>query len=197
LGQGNCNTEVGPEAIQEGMVARVFVKLVGFQIQAVVVILRPKEVSGEITAASDVYGGRQITVLPEGETTAVQVLVPAAAPVCIEGDGQVPASYLNAGRNVRILVDPAIASPVTAKKVFIVGTQVEGIVAAVDISTRMMTAGGYSAYVPTNATILDLRNSRNVSATFADMIVGTKVVFFVLTAASSVTYEAPVVLIVD
>jgi hypothetical protein len=190
----DCNTEVGPGAIQPGMVARVFGKLVGFELRAVVVILRPKEIKGEITAASNVSGGRQLTVLPEGETTEVQVLVPTAAPVYIEGDGQVSASYLTAGRNVRILIDPAIASPVTAKKVFIVGQKIEGTVSSVDVNAGTMVVDGLTVRVPAGATILDLRSGCSLVPISA-IKAGDKVVYFGLETTGA-AFEAPVVLIV-
>ena len=188
----DCNTEVGPGAIQPGMVARVFGKLVGFELRAVVVILRPKEVKGEITAASNVSGGRQITVLPEGETTEVQVLVPTAAPVYIEGDGQVSAGYLTAGRNVRILLDPAITSSLTAKTVFIVGQKIEGTVGSVGADT--MFVDGLTVRVPAGATILDLRSGCDL-VNFSTIEAGDKVVYFGL-ETSGADFEAPVVLIV-
>jgi hypothetical protein len=189
----DCNTEVGPEAIQEGMVARVIGKLVGFELRAVAVILRPKEVKGEITAASNVSGGRQLTVLPEGETTGVQVFVPTAVPVYIEGDGEVPASYLTVGRTVRILVDPAIVSPVTAKKVFIVGQKNEGTVSSVGADT--MIVDGKTVRVPAGATILDQRSGCSL-VPFSTIKAGDKVVYFGL-ETSGADFEAPVVLIVD
>ncbi len=189
----DCNTEVGPEAIQEGMVARVFAKFVGFELRAVAVILRPKEVKGEITAASNVSGGRQLTVLPEGETTGVQVFVPTAVPVYIEGDGEVPASYLTVGRNVRILVDPAIVSPVTAKKVFIVGQKNEGTVSSVGADTLIVD--GKTVRVPAGATILDQRSGCSL-VPFSTIEAGDKVVYFGL-ETSGADFEAPVVLIVD
>ena len=171
----DCNTEVGPGAIQVGMVARVFGKLVGFEFRAVVVILRAKEVKGEITAAANVSGGRQLTVLPEGETTEVQILVPPAAPVYIEGDGQVSAGYLAAGRNVRILLDPAITSSLTAKTVFIEGQKVEGTVDSVSAGT--MVVDGLTVRVPAGATILDLRSGCDL-VNFSTIEAGDKVVYF-------------------
>ena len=189
----DCNTEVGPAAIQEGMVARVFGKLVGFELRAVVVILRPKEVTGEITAVSVVSSGRQLTVLQDGGVTAT-VLVPTAAPVYIEGDGQVSASYLTAGRNVRILLDPAITSPLTAKTVFIVGQKIEGTVSSVDGNAGTMVVDGLTVRVPAGATILDLRSGCSL-VPFSSIEAGDEVIYFGLETTGA-DYEAPVVLIV-
>lgn len=187
----DCNTEVGPAAIQPGMAARVFGKLVGFELRAVAVMLRAKEVKGEITAASSVAGGRQLTVLQEGGATA-DVLVPSAAPVYIEGDGQVPASNLTVGRNVRILLDPAIPSPLTARTVFIVGQKVEGTVSSV--GPGAMVVDGLTVRVPTGATILDLRSGCSL-VPFSAIQSGDEVVYFGL-ETSGAAFEAPVVLIV-
>jgi hypothetical protein len=188
----DCGTEVGPEAIQAGMVARVFGKLVGYELRAVVVILRAKELKGEITAASNVSGGRQLTVLPEGESTEVQVLVPTAAPVYIEGDGQVPPDYLTAGRKVRILLDPGITSPLTAKAVFIEGQKVEGTVSSVDANA--MVVDGLTVLIPAGATILDLRSGCSL-VPFSTIKAGDEVVYFGLETTGA-DFEAPVVLIV-
>ena len=188
----NCGTEVGPEAIQAGMVARVFGKGAGSEIRAVVVILRTKEVKGEITAAANVSGGRQLTVLQESGATAT-VLVPTAAPVYIEGDGQVSASYLTVGRQVRILLDPTIASPLTAKAVFIEGQKVEGIVDSVGAGT--MVVDGLTVRVPAGATILDLRSGCDL-VNFSTIEAGDKVVYFGL-RPSGADFEAPVILIVE
>ncbi len=188
----DCGTRVlEPEAIQAGMVARVFGKASGFEIRAAVVILRAKEVKGEITAAANVSGGRQLSVLQDSGATAA-VFVPSAVPVYIEGDGEVSADYLTIGRRVRILLDPAITSPVTAKAVFIEGQKVEGTVDSVN--TGKMIVDGLTVNVPAGATILDLRNGCDL-VNFSTIKSGDKVVFFGL-ETSGADFEAPVVLIV-
>jgi hypothetical protein len=194
----NCGTEVEPEAIQAGMVARVFGKGAGSEIRAVVVILRTKEVKGEITVAADVAGGRQLSVLQESGATA-DVFVPSAVPVYIEGDGQVSASYLTVGRDVRILLNATIASPLTAKTVFIEGERVEGTVTSTGSNTMvLMDSNNLSktVIVPAGATILDLRNGCDL-VNFSTIQVDDNVVFFGLSTATPGTYEAPVILIVD
>ncbi len=187
----NCGTEVGPEAIQAGMVARVFGKGTGSEIRAVVVILRMKEVKGEITAAADVFGGKQLSVLQESGTTAT-VLVPTAVPVYIEGDGQVTSDYLTEGRQVRILLNPTIASPLTAKTVFIEGQKVEGTVDSVAAGT--MVVDGVTVLVPAGATILDLRSGCSL-VPFSTIQKDDQVVYFGLETSTG-DIEAPVVLIV-
>jgi rRNA processing protein Gar1 len=187
----NCGTVVDSNAIQAGMVARVFGKVAGSEIRAVVVILRTKEVKGEITAAANVSGGRQLSVLQESGATA-NVFVPSAVPVYIEGDGQVSASYLTVGRQVRILLDPKIASPLTAKTVFIEGQKVEGTVSSVGAGT--MVVDGLTVRVPAGATILDLRSGCSL-VPFSTIKAGDEVIYFGL-ETSGADFEAPVILIV-
>jgi hypothetical protein len=194
----DCGTEVGPEAIQAGMVARVFGKLVAEGaadvLRAVVVILRTKEVKGEIKTAANVSGGRQLSVLQDSGTTA-DVFVPSAVPVYIEGDGRVSADYLTVGRRVRILLDSTIASPLTAKTVFIEGQKVEGTVDSV--SASKMVVDGLTVSVPAGATILDLRSGCDLVA-FSTIQAGDKVVYFGLnTTDPGADFEAPVILIVN
>jgi hypothetical protein len=192
----NCGTVVDSNAIQAGMVARVFGKAAGSEIRAVVVILRTKEVKGEITAAANVSGGRQLSVLQESGATAT-VLVPTAAPVYIEGDGQVSASFLTVGRQVRILLDPTTALPLTAKAVFIEGQKVEGTVSSVGSGTMVVKDSNnvsYDVIVPAGATILDLRSGCDL-VNFLTIKADDKVVFFGLSATGA-DFEAPVILIV-
>lgn len=197
----NCGTEVGPEAIQAGMVARVFGKGAGSEIRAVVVILRTKEVKGEITAEANVSGGRQISVRQESGATA-DVFVPSTAPVYIEGDGQVSASYLTMGRQVRILLDPTTATPLTAKAVFIEGQKVEGAVTSINTAAGTMVVTdsnnvSYDVIVPAGATIFDLRVGCD-RVNFSTIKADDKVVFFGLsTYVYGMDFEAPVVLIVE
>lgn len=194
----DCGTEVGPEAIQAGMVARVFGKLVGSELRAVVVTLRTREVKGEITAAADVSGGRQLTVLQESGATAV-VFVPSAVPVYIEGDGRVSADYLTEDRRVRILLNQTITSPLTAKTVFIEGQKIEGTVTSTGSNTMVVQDSdnvSYNVIVPTGAKILDLRSGCDL-VNFSAIQAGDKVVFFGLsTHVYGMNFEAPVVLIV-
>lgn len=193
----DCGATVGPAAIRAGMVARVFGKLVSsgssVVLNAVAVILRTQEIQGVISAVAE---PGVFTVSVDGGGT-TDVLVTGSTPVFMEGDGTVSADLLIPGRRVRVLVDPGSSvPPVTAIAVFIEGTKVQGEVTYVNDVTRMLTAGGYYVIVPTEATILDLRNGGHVTVAFEDIDVGDEVVFFGL-GTTEANYEAPVVLIVD
>ena len=187
----DCNTEVGPEAIQEGMVARVIGKLVGFELRAVAVILRTQEIKGVISTVGE--PGVFTVALDEGGTADVQVT--GSTPVFLEGDGTVSADYLTPGRRVRVLVDPASGTPFyTAVAIYIEGQKMQGTVQSIE--SNILLVNGLFVRVPAGATILDLRNEGHLSVTFGDIAVGDEVVYFGLSAAG-VDYEAPVVLIVD
>lgn len=187
----DCNTEVGPEAIQEGMVARVIGKLVGFELRAVAVILRTQEIKGVISTVGE--PGVFTVALDEGGTA--DVMVTGSTPVFLEGDGTVSADYLTPGRRVRVLVDPASGTPFyTAVAIYIEGQKMQGTVQSIE--SNILLVNGLFVRVPAGATILDLRNEGQLSVTFGDIAVGDEVVYFGLSAAG-VDYEAPVVLIVD
>ena len=199
----DCGTEVGPEAIQAGMVAQVFGKIVREGqvdvISAVAVILRTKEIKGIISAVAE--PGVFTVVLDGGGTT--DVLVSGSTPVYLEGDGTVTADYLTPGRRVRVLVDPASSTPpVRAITVFIEGEKVEGAVTSVNTAARTMvvlssTNVSNTVNVPAGATILDVRNGGHNLVPFSEIEVGDDVVYFGLSTTTPGTYEAPVVLIVD
>ncbi len=76
---------------------------------------------------------------------------------------------------MRILLDPTIASPLTAKTVFIEGQKVEGIVDSVSAGT--MVVDGLTVRVPAGATILDLRSGCDL-VNFSTIEAGDKVVYF-------------------
>jgi cytoskeletal protein CcmA (bactofilin family) len=200
----DCGTKLSFAAIQAGLVARVFGKLVTSnsvtELRAVIVILRTKEITGEIMASTvNVSGDRLLTVKQDNSTT-VDVTVPSAAPVYMEGDGRVSADLLTVGRRVRILLNAAITTPLTAKAVYIEGEKVEGTVQSVGSNTMIVKDSNnvsYDVIAPTTATILDLRSGGCSLVLFSTIKAGYKVVFFGLSTATPGTYEAPVILIVD
>jgi hypothetical protein len=199
-GCSSCGIEVGPEAIQPGMVARVFGKIVNNVLNAVAIILQTREITGVIQSADD-EGGTKLLTIRKDDNTITSVLVLQATPVYLEGDGTVSADYLTPGRRVRVLVDPASSTtPPSAKAVYIVGEKVEGSVVSINPNFMVVMDGNsvsYNVTVPADATILDLRNSGYDLARFSDIQVGDDIVFFGLSTSTPGTYEAPVVLIVD
>ena len=195
----NCGTEVGPQAIQPGMVARVFGKIVNNVLNAVAVILRTQEIVGVIQSA-DTENGTTLLTIRKDDNTIASVFVTTATTVYLEGDGTVSADYLTPGRRVRVLVNPASGTPASAVTVFIQGEKVEGTVTSVGSNTMVvLTASNisYGVLVPEGATILDLREECE-RVLFSVIRPGQRVVFFGLdTSAFGMDYEAPVVLIVD
>lgn len=194
-----CDTEVGKEAIQAGMIARVIGKLVRTDgvdvLRAVVVFLQAREVSGEITFINDDVGGQTVTV--EQKTGAeIDVFVPSATPINIEGDGSVPTELFCEGRQVRIFLDPDIPDPITATLVLVQAEGREGTVGAVGY--YMLMIGGETVYVQPTATILDTSGTVDTLVTFDQIQLGDQLEYFGLEACpGEMDFTAFVVLITE
>jgi hypothetical protein len=196
-----CDTEVGKEAIQAGMTARVIGKLVEindtFVLRSVVVFLQAREISGEITFIADEYDGKIVTVEQEtgGE---VEVFVPSGTPINIEGDGSVPMELFCEGRQVRIFLDPDTLDPLTATLVLVQAERRQGEVIIVNDFDRTLTVNGESVYVQPGATILDTRGTVDTLVEFEEIKVTDNIAYFGLEACPGDTgYTAFVVLITD
>ena len=201
-----CDTEVGKEAIQDGMTARVIGKLVEindtFVLRSVVVFLQAREVSGEITFIADEYDGKRVTVEQEtgGE---VEVFVPSGTPINIEGDGSVPMELFCEGRQVRIFLDPDTPDPLTATLVLVQAERRQGEVIIVNDFDRTLTVNGdgvygESVYVQPGATILDTRGTVDTLVEFEEIKVTDNIAYFGLEACPGDTgFTAFVVLITE
>lgn len=194
-----CDTEVGKEAIQDGMTARVIGKLVEindtFVLRSVVVFLQAREISGEITFIADEYDGKTVTVEQEtgGE---VEVFVPSGTPINIQGDGSVPMELFCEGRQVRIFLDPDTLDRLTATLVLVQAERRQGEVIIVDDFDRTLTINGESVYVQPGATILDTRGTVDTLVEFEEIKVTDNIAYFGLEACPGDTgFTAFVVLI--
>jgi len=180
-----CDTEVGEEAIQAGMTARVIGKLVGTGnedvLRSVVVFLQAREISGQITFIEDKVDDRIVTVEQEtgGE---VEVFVPSDTPVNIEGDGSVPKELFCEGRQVRIFLDLDTLDPLTATLVLVQAVRREGEVSSVNGFDRTLTVDGESVYVQPGATILDTRGTVDTLVDFEEIDLNDKLEYFGLEA---------------
>jgi len=196
-----CDTEVGKEAIQDGMTARVIGKLVRIDdtdvLRSVVVFLQAREVSGQITFIEDEIDGKIVTV--EQETgVEVGVFVPSGTPINIEGDGSVPKELFCEGRQVRIFLDPDTLDPLTATSVLVQAERREGEVISVNGFDRTLTVDGESVYVQPGATILDTRGTVDTLVDFVEINVNDKLQYFGLEACpGEMGFTAFVVLITD
>jgi len=154
----DCDTEVGPDAIQAGMNAQVIGKLIGTELQAVTILLKPSEVSGEITVVTNLLNGKNVTI-HQANGSDVVVFVPSNTPVYLEGDGPFPMNQLCANRDVRVLLDPKKQAQLTATVVYVEGEKQEGVVSLIDTPARTLTLIGVSQVieVPEGADIIDMR----------------------------------------
>jgi hypothetical protein len=197
----DCNTAVGLDAIQPGLNAKIIGKFVSGTEQntfnAVAILLKPNEVSGEIISSSPTQDGKQVTI---GQQSGVgtNVFIPAGTPLYLEGDGTLSMDDLCIGRQVRILLDPSIFNPLTAKVVSVEPERREGTVSDINDSSRTFVLGSGQVSVPLTATILDTRGNKQQPVAFGDIDKGDKLVCFGLTACPSGSgFTGYIVLITD
>jgi hypothetical protein len=163
-----CDTEVGKEAIQAGMTAKVIGKSV-------------REVSGQITFINDEGRGKIITVEQEtgGE---VEVFVPSGTPINIEGDGSVPMQLFCEGRQVRIFLDPDTLDPLTATLVLVQAERRVGEVINVNEFDPTLIVDGETVFIQPGATILDTRGTVDTLVGFEEIDVNDQLEYFGLDA---------------
>ncbi len=196
-----CDTEVGKEAIQAGMTAKVIGKSVSTNgpdvLRSVVVFLRAREVAGKIVSIVDKVGGKTVTV--EQETGGdVAVFIPSGTPINIEGDGSVPMELFCEGRQVRIFLDPHTLGPLTATFVIVQAERRVGEVTSVDEFYRILTVDvdGESVFVQPGATILDTRGTVDTLVGFEEIEVNDQLEYFGLDACpGDMDFTAFVILI--
>jgi hypothetical protein len=128
---------------------------------AVAVIIKAREIAGNLETLVPVGSeGFRLGVRAAGGTLK-EIILPAGEPFYLEGDGVVSfqrlTSLLACGKTpaVRVLLDPAIASPQTAKKAFVVPERVEGTVTVVDAAEGKLTlSSGSVIALESGATLL-------------------------------------------
>ncbi len=200
-----CDTSVNPGSIKAGMTVRVFGKLVSqngvVTFRAAAIILQTWEIAGIITAITPHTGGQGVTIQQDGGT--VDVFIPNAAPIYLEGDGVIPVSLLCVGREVRVLVNPNIPSPLTATQVKVKSERHEGTVTVINAYTRTLTVdfgGGVTetVNVSNGATILKRIGDIQSLISFEDIKVNYYVAYFGLPGCGTDTkFYAFVVMVTD
>jgi hypothetical protein len=180
-----CDDEVPIDAIRPGMIARVIGKLVRVDgadvLRSVVIFLRARAVSGQITSIVDEVGGKTVTV-DQNRGGEIDVFVPEGTPIYIEGDGLVPMELFCVGRQVRIFIDPETLDPLTAKSVLVQSERRVGEVISVDDLNRTLTIDGESVFVQPGATILDTRGKVDTLVGFEAIEVNDHLQYFGLEA---------------
>ena len=208
-----CDTEVGSESIMQGMSARVVYKLVcGNEVcwlRAVAVLLTPMEVSGELISWNKTPDGKKLVLDIEGINVNVPLdeqEYPPHFPIYLEDDGLVPLSLLckeqdqPVRRQVRAILDPEAALPLTAKEIRVQSEPPEGVsgqVVSVEAPILYMDSTEVVQVRP-GAVVLDL--DKNTLVSIADIEQENQIVYYGLEACSendSVDFYAFIVLIKD
>jgi len=165
-----CDTPVDRNQIQPNRRAKVVGKFdtVEDVFRGIMVFLKELEISGSIVSVeTEATEGLTLGIKPSGTTEVPKIVfVPSNAPVYLEGDGEFPRSLLCVGREVRVIIDPAIESPLTAKLVRVTSETLEGEVQPDDFYNRILVVKPVGSsvsdhvFVQPYATILDLSDGK-------------------------------------
>lgn len=191
-------------AIMPDRMASVLGKLVveaPTELRAAVVDLGPVAIVGQLTAVTQPPGGTQLTVIPNGSSTPIDLILRPGEPIHLEGDGPIEIPLLQSSlvvgpRGVEIIRD--LHDPNLAVAVTVTAAVMEGFVDAIDLPNRLITMNGVFVRVRSNAVILDLISGQTVVA-FEDIGVGDRVRLFglPLPPSTGVAFEAFMVLVED
>ena len=185
-----CDTPVDWGAIEQKRRAKVVGKYdtVDQVFRGIVVFLKEVEISGSIVSVETIATeGLTLFIQPSGTTEVTlltPVFVPSNAPVYLEGDGEFPRSLLCVGREVRVIIDPDVASdPPTAKLVRVISETLEGVVQADDLYNQVLVVKPEAgepvyAFVQPSATILDLSDGKYQPIDIRDIMPGDVVKCF-------------------
>jgi hypothetical protein len=181
-----CGTIADWGAIQPNRKAKLAGKFdtQGQVFRGIVVFLKELEIFGNVVSVDEQNGGLNLGIQTSG-TTEVTVYVPSNAPVYLEGDGEFPRALLCEGREVRIIIDPAVQSPMTAKLVRVTSETLEGTVLqgtnpynpVLLVKPNGATASVYVGVQP-YATVLDLRNGKYKPIEISEIDAGDEVQCF-------------------
>lgn len=184
-----CDVEVDTDAIQEGMFARVVGKysVEDEVFRAVAVLLRPQQMSGELTAMELSPDGRDLTILT-GQGSEVRVFLSDNTPPYLEGDGEIPLYLLSnlvacRSLNVRVMLDPEKPLDLTAMEVRVQSDSLTGQVDVIEEDERVLfVEDDQKVYVQPGATILDIAGTVDTLVSLSEISEGDTVVCFGLQA---------------
>jgi hypothetical protein len=158
-----CDSQVDDSYIQVGSQVTAIGKYSQAvpALQAVAVIIKSHEITGTLVSITSVSGQGYNLGVETAPGTTKTVLLPQGEAVFLEGDGEVDfnqlAALVNCGKypTVRVILDPSIASLLTAEKVYVVAEQLQGTVTSVDESKgELSLESGAIIQVEPGATIL-------------------------------------------
>jgi hypothetical protein len=196
----DCNTRLQPEDIMAGMTARVISKYIAGQdvFRAVAVFLKPKEISGTLLSWDYAVNGRDLVLNVDGITITVPQLTEPGFPsntfypVYLDQDGLVPLNLLCSGssgiRKVRVILDPDVLSPLTAREVRVVSEPTDGFNAVVvqNNAPVLVMDNAQDVYVLPGATILDQRPG-GTTLSPEEILPGLNVIYYGLNSCPSNT----------
>jgi len=191
----DCDTPVNSDYIQQGVRTTVIGKYDDATppvLHAIVVIVGPREITGQLTQIDSV--DRNLTIQPEtGSAETVTVFLPDDQYIYLQGDGVVDLSRLqyllgcpNSNIKVRVLLDTAITTtpptPPTTKKVYVIPDQRTSDVDSVSPSLHtIFLRDGYTIDVESDATIIKKTGASYVPIDLSKIRPGDEVTVFGLT----------------
>jgi len=183
-----CDSEVDESYIQVGSQATVIGKYSNNSLQAVVVIIKSREIKGTLVSITPVVGQGYNLGVETAPGTIKTVILPQGEDVFLEGDGMVDLTRLielvGCGKRptVRAMLDTSIATPLTAEKVYLIPEETLGTVAFVDSTKgQLQLNSGAIIEIEPGATILE--NSEPVP--LSNVRIGDTVTVFGLTACDT------------
>jgi hypothetical protein len=158
-----CDSEVDDSYIQVGSQVTAIGKYSQAKsaLQAVAVIIKSREIKGTLVSITEVTGAGYSLGVETAPDTTKTVILPQGEKIFLEGDGSVDFTRLSdlvgCSKNptVRVLLNPSIATPLTAEKVYVIPEETSGTVASVYPTTsRLRLDSGAIIEVETGAFIL-------------------------------------------
>jgi len=158
-----CDSEVDDSYIQVGSQVTAIGKYSQAKsaLQAVAVIIKSREIKGTLVSITEVTGAGYSLGVETALDTTKTVILPQGEKIFLEGDGSVDFTRLSdlvgCSKNptVRVLLNPSIATPLTAEKVYVIPEETSGTVASVYPTTsRLRLDSGAIIEVETGAFIL-------------------------------------------
>ncbi len=202
-----CDDSLAPEAIQTGMQVRVIGKEQEGEIVAIAVLLRPRVITGELTAMEQTQDGHFLTVETQdsnGTTEVLSIFLPADAPANVKFDGALTAEQLMElvncqSRRVQIPVVFTTEYPLMASKVTVLPDPLYATAIEVDAEQYLLTTDAGLVSITSDAHIFDLTLTDRLRAEVSDIVLGDLLLMYGLPLCTlsddAPEFEASVILI--
>jgi len=183
-----CDTEVNESYLQVGSQVTVIGKYSSSALQAVVVIIKSREIKGTLVSITPGANQSYNLGIETAPGTIKNVILPQGGDVFLEGDGMVDLTRLidlvGCGKRptVRVMLDPSIATPLTADEVYVIPEEIRGIVTRADSINRELQLD-YQTKIKVEPGAYIMKNSAPVSLSKIGM--GDEVTVFGLTACAT------------